>query len=82
MSFTWIPIYSEIARRVLDYENRQGDLLTLLGELAHEGLKVISLVDKDASGNPIPLAEIDPFTFFASLTVPTPRRADVKSFQG
>ena len=67
MSFTWIPIYLEIAHKVLEFENRQGDLLSLLGQLRSDGLKVILLTDRDAGGNEIPLTQIDPFTFFASF---------------
>ena len=67
MAFTWIPLYSQIARRVLEFENRQSDLLHLLGQLRAQGLKVILVTDRDASGNVIPLAEIDPFTFCASF---------------
>lgn len=33
----------------------------------HQGLKVISLQDKGADGQAIPLAEFDPFTFLASF---------------
>jgi 5-methylcytosine-specific restriction protein B len=67
MSFTWIPLYSEIARKVLEFESRQSELLGLLGQLRADGLKVILLTDRDASGNEIPLEGIDPFTFFASF---------------
>ena len=67
MSFTWIPIYSEIAHKVLEFENRQGELLSLLGEMRSEGMKVILLNDRNAEGKVVPLAEIDPFTFFASF---------------
>lgn len=67
MSFTWIPIYSEIAHKVLEFENRQGELLSLLGQMRAEGMKVILLNDRDAGGKVVPLAEIDPFTFFASF---------------
>ncbi len=67
MSFTWIPIYSEIAHKVLEFENRQGELLGLLGQMRLDGMKVILLNDRDAGGKVVPLAEIDPFTFFASF---------------
>ena len=67
MSFTWIPLYSEIARKVLEFENRQSELLDLLGQLKADGLKVIALTDRDASKKEIPLEGIDPFTFFASF---------------
>ncbi len=39
----------------------------ILREMEQQGLKVISLHDKDADGQTIPLAEIDPFTFLASF---------------
>ena len=67
MSFTWIPIYSEIARKVLAFESRQEELLELLREMRSEGMKVILLNDRDAEGTRIALEEIDPFTFFASF---------------
>jgi 5-methylcytosine-specific restriction protein B len=67
MSFTWIPIYSEIARKVLAFESRQDELLDLLTEMRSEGMKVILLNDRDAEGTRIALEEIDPFTFFASF---------------
>jgi hypothetical protein len=65
--FTWIPIYEEIAEKILAFEKRQNEMLDLLGKLRAEGLKVIQLNDRDAKGNVIPLAEIDPLTFFASF---------------
>jgi 5S rRNA maturation endonuclease (ribonuclease M5) len=57
MSFTWIPLYSEIARKVLEFENRQSELLGLLSQLRADGLKVILLTDRDSSGKEIPLGE-------------------------
>ncbi|HXT11402.1 MAG TPA: AAA family ATPase [Candidatus Angelobacter sp.] len=76
MGFTWIPIYEELALKILEFENRQGQVLTLLRELRAEGLKVIQLNDRDSKENEIPLAEIDPLTFFASFnrTSSTPGR--------
>lgn len=65
MSFTWMPLYREIATRLMDYEDRQDELLALLARMRDDGLKIISLTDRDAEGNEFPLAEIDPFTFFA-----------------
>jgi 5-methylcytosine-specific restriction enzyme B len=65
MSFTWIPIYAEIARKVLEFENRQGELVALLRGFVERGLQVGPLDDKDAEDHRFPLPEIDPFTFFA-----------------
>src|SRR5436190_19861094 len=64
--FTWTPIHKEAVRKILSLTEPQKDLLAVLQEMEQQGLKVISLDDKSASG-PIPLAEIDPFTFFASF---------------
>lgn len=63
--FTWMPIFTELGRKILVYRNRQADLLLMLKEMKSEGLPVIATNDRDRQGNPIPLAEIDPFTFFA-----------------
>ncbi len=65
--FNWIPAYKELATRVLEFEHRQGDLLSILHGLQADGLPVISLMDKGAGDEQVPLQEIDPFTFFASF---------------
>ena len=65
--FSWIPIYSEIARKVLEFEARQGELLELLNRLQKGGLKVGFFNDYDAEGKRFALAEMDPFTFFSTF---------------
>ena len=78
MSFTWIPLYREIAHKLLKYENRQDELLAMIQEMRRHGLKTISLMDRDPEGRDRPLREIDPFTFFANfnrLRVADMRRA-------
>ena len=62
MSFTWIPLYEDLAARLLDYEHRQPELLAFLGTLKEAGLPMVRLVETD---DDVPLTEIDPFTFFA-----------------
>ncbi len=54
------PPYRELARKVLEFENRPAELLDLLREFHGRGLKVGSLEDEDSDGRRIPLAEIDP----------------------
>jgi hypothetical protein len=44
----------------LEFENRQRELLDLLGQMTADGLKVVGLTDRDAEGQVIPLAEIGP----------------------
>src|SRR5262245_24071848 len=64
---TWVPIYKEIARKVLGYERNQPALIALIREMKRAGLQVISLADKDAKGSQFELKEIYSFTFFASF---------------
>lgn len=66
MSFSWIPIYEELATALLDYEDRQPELIAFLRELRDDGLLVVSVNDKGPKGS-TQLTEIDPFTFFASF---------------
>ncbi|MCX6339404.1 MAG: EVE domain-containing protein [Candidatus Aureabacteria bacterium] len=66
-AFTWIPLYKELADKLLAYRDRQGDLIAILKELKDQGLPVIGLTDKDKRGKAVPLEAIDPFTFFASF---------------
>lgn len=67
MSFTWIPFYRELAIKILPFQDRQNELIEMLKELQAKLLPVVSLDDKDAKGNTIPVSEIDPFTFFANF---------------
>jgi len=70
LGFTWIPVYQEIARALLAYENRQSELIEMIRELEQEGLPMISLQDENSQGQTILLREIDPFTFFANWNRP------------
>jgi hypothetical protein len=66
MSFSWVPIYEELATALVAYENRQGELIQLLAELNDAKIPALPIGDKTASGDAT-LTEIDPFTFFASF---------------
>ena len=35
--FTWIPVYREIAQRLLDWQDRQGDLIAFLSSFGRKG---------------------------------------------
>jgi len=65
--FSWVPIHREAIHRIMEHRQNQKELLTILREMDQQGLNVISLHDKGADGQAIPLAEIDPFTFLASF---------------
>jgi len=62
-SFTWIPIYQELANELKGWENRQEELISFLEELRSQGFVITPLYDKDADGARFLLKEIDPFTF-------------------
>ena len=61
--FTWIPLYKELADRLVDWKNRQTELISFIQGLRSDGLKVTPLTDQDAQGGTFLLQEIDPFTF-------------------
>ncbi len=65
MSFTWVPFYREVAERVLEYEDRQSDLVAILCEMKAAGLPTISFVEELPNNVVLPFAEIDPFTFMS-----------------
>ena len=65
--FTWKPIYRELAQKLLEFKDRQGELIALLKQLEESGLKVISVRDRFPGGASGDMTEIDPFTFFASF---------------
>ena len=63
-SFTWIPFYQELAKKLAGWEKRQGELISFLETLRTEGYVITPLNDKDEDGARFLLKEIDPFTFF------------------
>ncbi len=63
--FSWLPLHIEAANRLLDFETKQSDLIALLSDMERQGLNVVPLTDRPTEGSKAPLAEIDPFTFFA-----------------
>ena len=67
--FSWKPIYTELAEKVLAYRNRQGELIVWLAEMKQNGIPVLSLDDQNPKDIKIPLQEIDPFTFFEGLPI-------------
>ncbi len=62
--FSWIPMYTELATKILPFRNRQSELIQLLKQLGAEGIPAGSTFDKDDKGAKIPLTSIDPFTFY------------------
>lgn len=61
--FTWIDIYRELATVLLDWEEREPELIAFLEDLReNKGLTITPLHDKNRDGERFLLKEIDPFT--------------------
>lgn len=54
--FTWVPIYKELGRKLLEYRDKQKELLRLWDDIRAKGVPF-----------PGPDKHIDPFTFFAGF---------------
>jgi 5-methylcytosine-specific restriction protein B len=65
--FSWVPLYEELASKLVPYRTRQRELVTLLDSLRAKDLKITPLQDKDEAGRRFLFEEIDPFTFFATF---------------
>jgi hypothetical protein len=44
--FTWIPLYTELAQKLLEFERKQTDLIAMIKQMRDKGLPTISIVDK------------------------------------
>lgn len=66
-TFTWIPLYRELADLLVAWEDRQSELIALLESIRADNFKVTPLTDRDEEGGQFLLREIDPFTFFGSF---------------
>jgi len=63
LNFTWVKTHKEIVERLLQYEDKQKDLIGLL-----KSVGITPFNDKDnSSAHNIELDEIDPFTFFCYI---------------
>ena len=65
--FTWIPIHDETAKRLLDFKDRNHELVDILARMHEAGMKATKITDVGADGSQFQLKEIDPFTFFANF---------------
>lgn len=67
--FDWIPLYNEIANKLLAYKNHRKELIKLLQQMKKNGYAVIPLNDKSTkiSNANETLQDIDPFTSFANF---------------
>jgi 5-methylcytosine-specific restriction protein B len=65
--FTWIPIYTELAQKLLTQETRQYELITMLEGIREQGFVVTPFIDRDTAGERSLIQEMDPFTFFGTF---------------
>lgn len=63
-NFTWIQFYKELADTLVDWEDRQKELIGFIEELRSKDYKVTPLTDRDDQDDRFLLTEIDPFTVF------------------
>jgi len=59
--FKWVPFFEEFSKKLLDYKERQSELLTILRKTGKEIENIISKIDNER-GKAI---SIDPFTLFS-----------------
>lgn len=60
--FTWVSTHKAIAQKLLQYEDRQQELIQMLKDAGETILN-----DIDNEGNKFEMTEIDPFTFFCYI---------------
>jgi len=66
-SFSWMPIYQELADKLLGWRKKQPELIEILNAAKAKGHLVGSLMDEDKKGQKFLLNVMDPFTFFATF---------------
>jgi MoxR-like ATPase/predicted RNA-binding protein with PUA-like domain len=69
--FTWVPFHKELARTLLNYRNKQEELINIIRRSKEAlqdqfGIVGLSLTDKDEDGE-IKLKVMEPFSFFATI---------------
>lgn len=65
--FTWTDIYHELAQALLNWQDRQPELIAFLEDLRIQGYFVTPMNDQNSDGERFLLQEIDPFTFIGSF---------------
>lgn len=60
--FSWQPFFKELAARLLQFEDRQSELLQILRDIKARSLPLFAL-----EGSKTPAESVDPFTVFASF---------------
>lgn len=65
--FTWIPIHEETAKRLLEFKDRNHDLVEIIARMHEAGLKATLINDQGPNGSAFQLKEIDPFSFLANF---------------
>lgn len=65
--FSWINIYKETAVKLIEFKDKQHELISLLKQMISDGIVCMSIKDKDKNNQEVDMSEIDPFTFFANF---------------
>ena len=76
-SFSWMPIYQELADKLLGWRKKQPELIEILNAAKAKGHLVGSLMDEDKKGQKFLLNVMDPFTFFRNVQPESGRKISV-----
>ncbi|MBO5483147.1 MAG: AAA family ATPase [Spirochaetaceae bacterium] len=60
--YTWIPYYTELAQKVLEFKDRRGELMDIIYSLPNQYTKFLQWMPENGEGVENP--EIDPFSIF------------------
>ncbi|MEX1116706.1 MAG: AAA family ATPase [Akkermansiaceae bacterium] len=65
--FTWIPIHEETAKCLLEFKDRNHELVEIIARMHAAGLKATLINDQGPNESVFQLKEIDPFSFLANF---------------
>ena len=73
--YTWFPFYKELTQKVLDFEDKQPELIAVMEKMRAANLPVMFLEENLPDGTKAQLTEIDPFTFVMNFNITTSDKA-------
>ena len=73
--FSWFPFYRELTQKVLQFEDKQSELIALMEKMRAAKLPVMFLEENLPDGTRALLTKIDPFTFVMNFNITTSENA-------
>ncbi len=77
--FSWVPFYEEFADKLLDYKDRQPELVDALGNALRAAGSNATFEDKHADNSRTPFSVMCPFTVLASFNRGTSTRFETRN---